>query len=43
MMFVNDIGEEGKFTPILNVVRDFPKWLRTLEHEAAFLDINIQK
>jgi hypothetical protein len=31
----NGIADSKKFTPIPNDVRDFQKWLKTLEHEAA--------
>jgi hypothetical protein len=36
------MADSKKFTPIPNDVRDFLKWLRTLEHEAAVIQMNIK-
>ena len=43
-VYVAEIGmaDSRKFTPIPNDVRDFPKWLRTLEHEAADIQMTIK-
>ena len=43
-VYVAEIGmaDFRKFTLIPNDVRDFPKWLRTLEHEAADIQMTIK-
>ena len=43
-LYVAEIGmaDSKKFTPIPNDVRDFPKWMRTLEHEAAEIQMTIK-
>ena len=43
-VYVAEIGmaDSKKFTPIPNDVRYIPKWLRTLEHEAADIQMNIK-
>ena len=43
-IYVAEIGmaDSKKFTPIPNDVRDFPKWMRTMEHEAAEIQMTIK-
>ena len=43
-VYVAEIGmaDSKKFTLIPNDVRDFPKWLRTLEHEVADIQMTIK-
>ncbi len=45
LLYVAEIGmaDSKKFTPIPNDVRVFPKWLRTLEHEEAEIQMTIKK
>jgi hypothetical protein len=43
-VFVLEIGmaESKKFTPKPKDVCDFPKWFRTLEHEAADIQMTVK-